>query len=354
MSDEITRLEGLLTGIARDQIPLRAYGVLGAVILLNIVLLAGDTRTYMVLWILSSLYFYLSYPLLPLALTLIQFLKKSPDRRGDSIPVGTLVTWVKNLQIFNYRVTGVQLFIRFFILSIVPLTAGIILIYSTSLIFSFLLWETGTIPEQTSILILVQCLGILIFYLDAFLFRHQFYVLTRSLFVISSQNWRRYLLIGIIGIIFVFIASIAVIILLIAIVLPGFTLGVYVDVTDFIQNRTNFLILLIIASQFVTMQYLQSILSRTIARDIIEDLCFRLISASHNLATTPDLDARSSPDTRCLREHILSLLLEARFHAVTRYQLAGLFPTYAVFVNVSSLLSVRTLGDLQGMFVRKR
>jgi hypothetical protein len=354
--EEIRHLEGILTQIEQEQVPRYAYGVLGIVLILNIWLLFSAGGTYLVLWILASLYFYVFYPLLPLALALVQYLFRRSESDEEIVQLGSLITQAKSLRIFRYRIVGIQLLIRFFILSIVPLTAGIILIYSLSFFFSLKLLQIGELTTQTSALILVQCLGILIFYFDIFLFRHQFYIFNRSHFAITAQNWRRYLALGIVGILFVFIATFAVIILLIAIVLPGFTLGVYVDVAGFIQNRTNLSSLLILGSQFLSMQYLQSILSRKIARDIVSDLCIRLNDVSRDLSAIQQDEtiSLSSPEYQQTCEHAGSLLLESRIHTFVRYQLLTLFPTYAVMANIKGLLTLQTLGDLEGMFRRKR
>lgn len=361
VSAEIKHLDAVLLGIDTDGIPRVAYLALTGAIILNILCLVSSTGIYMVLWILASLYFYLSYPLLPLILFLVPFLLQRQGIPVKQVNLNPLISWVKSLHLIRNHKIVLQLVIRFFLLSIMPMTSGMVLIYGLSLIFAVVLGVTGVIPDITSLLIVVQCLGILIFYLDLSFLKRQFTFFTQSLVVITHQNWMKYLLIGIIGILVVIIASCATVILLIAILLPGFTLGVYGDVTGFIQNRTNLWILLLLISQFIWMQYLQSIMSRRITRKFAADLSIRLKQGQALLTRERQLTT-GDEDTGCpvradnlqiVYKEVLSLLMESRIHTITRTHMAGLFPTYAIGVDVPEIFRIQTLEDLSGMFQRK-
>ncbi|MFH0966123.1 MAG: hypothetical protein V1862_00345 [Methanobacteriota archaeon] len=347
---QISRLATIQSGIMNDLIPARSYVLLGLVGILNIWCIVATTGTYMVLWILASLYFYLTYPLLPLLLFPYHHIIK---KGGSAIPHDRrqILDWVKHLHIFSEKKTGVRLGIRFFVMSIVPLTAGVVLIYSLSLIFSLLLGSFHTIPYVTMYLITIQCLGILIFYLVVFFLRHHFYVLARSLFGMNRDNWTGYLILGMVSVIFVIIGSLSVVIFLIAILLPGITLGIYVDVANFIEYRTNAWILLLLFSQFIAMQFLQSVLSRKVASDICDDLCIRLKKAEKLLVS---IDTNQPhPGDHHIKCQARSVLVESRIHAITRYMMAGLFPTYSIGVNINELLQIRSISELKGMFEKE-
>lgn len=359
--EENNRLNDILIGIDTDQIPPLGYLAMAGAIILNLLCLVTSTGTYMVLWILASLYFYLSYPLLPLVLFLIPRLLQ---RRA--VPVNReiqnqFISRIKTLHLIKNHKIVLQLVIRFFILSIMPLTFGMVFIYGLSLIFAVILGTTGVIPSLTSLLIEVQCLGILIFYLDLSLLKRQFSFFTRTLVVINRQNWVRYLLMAIVGVLVVTIASFATVILLITIFLPGFTLGVYVDAAGFIQNRTNLWILLLLISQFIWMQYLQSILSRRIARSFGEDLSIRLKQAQlllirkSNNGAPDDGDNYPEPSMslQMVRKEVLSLLIESRIHTITRSHMAGLFPTYSIGVDINEVFRIESLENLSEVFKRK-
>lgn len=347
IADEKYRLQSLLAGIDTDRIQAAGYGALALALILNLTCLFDKFDSYMVLWILSSLYFYLIYPLLPIAFILIPGLfKKRTEKREGRDP---LLPWLKNLHLVkNHRIV-LQLGIRFFLLGIMPLTSGMVLIYSLSLLYAILLGARGEIPLLPSLLIIVQCLGIMIFYLDLSCLKRQFSFFTRSLAFITSDHWVRYLLIVVFGVLVVIIASCATIILLIAILMPGFTLGVYVDAASFAQDRFNIRILLLFACQFILMQYFQSVLSRRIARTLCSDQLARIEEAEEMLAESVSGSA-SSVSRDELASMVLPLVVESRIHGITRMHMGGLFPTYTIGLDVDEIFRIRSLEELSGMF----
>jgi hypothetical protein len=207
----------------------------------------------------------------------------------------------------------------------------------------------------------VQCLGILIFYLDLAFLKKQFTFVARSFKRISSQNLKRYLVLAFLGIIVVIIGSCATIILLIAILLPGFTLGVYVDVTSLVENRANLWILVLLVSQFIWMQCLQSIMSRKLTRRFGIELLDRLKYA-RSLLTAEDRVGPEKEENGMapiadnieeMEKKIKSLVIESRIHVVTRSHLAGLFPTYSIGINIKEILILQELKNLSAMFRQK-
>ena len=68
LSKEISRLSSLREAISDEKISGRKVCVLIAVILANIIIVWYNMPGYPYLWVAASLYFYLFYPMLPLAL----------------------------------------------------------------------------------------------------------------------------------------------------------------------------------------------------------------------------------------------------------------------------------------------
>lgn len=347
IADEKSRLLALLKVIDSDRIHAAGYGALVVAAILNLICLVDRPGSYMVLWILTSLYFYLIYPLIPVAVILIPGLfRKTTQSRSDRDP---LLPWLKNLHLVKNRRIILQLAIRFFLLGIMPLTSGMVLIYSLSLIFAIALGANGNIPLLTSLLIIIQCLGILIFYLDLSYLKRQFSFFTRSLSFITSDHWIRYLLIVVFGILVVIIASCATIILLIAILMPGFTLGMYVDATVLVKDRADIRIILLFLSQFILMQYFQSALSRRIARTLCSDQLIRIREAeemlNNSILKTGAVFSRDE-----LAAMVLPLIIESRIHDITRMHMGGLFPTYTIGLDIDEIFRIRSLEELSGMF----
>lgn len=354
---EYFRFDEILKGIDRERIGMTGFCALAGAVILNTACVIFNPQAYMILWILASLYFYLTYPLLPLLLFAAQMTFGSKEKSAGECSREPILPMIKNLHLFKNRDIVIRLAIRFFIISIMPLTSGMALIYTISLIFAVILGIQTIIPPMTSLLIIIQCLGILILYLDLAYLKRQFTFVVRKLNVSSEKNVIRYLIITILGIVVVGVASVAAIILLIAILLPGFTLGVFDDVTALTAYRTDAWIGILLISQFIWMQCLQSILSRRITRRFGMDLADRIRRAKNLLScsplfriekTLPGIAKEAISDS--LRRDILSLLFESRIHTISRTRLAGLFPTYAIGINIKELLRIQELRHLSAMF----
>jgi len=357
---EYSRFENILKEIAVERISNPGYYALAGAMILNIACVIFNPQAYMIIWILASLYFYLTYPLLPLILFAGQMARESGKKSAGENVREPMLPMLKNLHLFKNRNIVIRLAIRFFIMGIMPLTSGMALIYSISLIFAVILGIHGIIPPNTSLLIIIQCLGILILYLDLTYLKKQCTFVVRKLNLSSEKNIIRYLIITILGIIIVGVASVAAIILLIAILLPGFTLGVYDDVTALTAYRTDAWIGILLISQFIWMQCLQSVLSRRITRIFGMDLAGRIRRAEILLACPYLLrDQRQIPPGKKTRtddvyREVLSLLYESRIHAISRTRLAGLFPTYSIGINIKELLRIEGLHHLSAMFKNPR
>jgi hypothetical protein len=375
LSEEIERLSTIKKDIKQVKIGMCAYTILAAAVLISLYNISQSTITFMVLWITASLYFYLLYPILPLILFPIHQYTKRKKISANNKPSGKkasdIINWAFRIKIIKNRKIGIRLVIRFFLFSLLPLTAGIILIYCSSLIFSLILGYQHQLPGETALLIIIQCLGILLFYLEVFYLRHHLYSYAKSFYrhtkknpekTESKQNIKTYFLkknreilfIAIIGVLFLIIASILVIILLVAILLPGITLGIYVNVTEFVQVKTNIWIAGLIFSQIIFMQYLQSILSRRIAYSLCEDLITRLNGIFDNLPASKGEERENNYETD--RElHIvpkaISLLTESKLHAINHRQMLGLFPTYSIGVDIPTLLNLENLDELRDIII---
>ena len=355
INEKIDILSKTRTGILNEKpgwVPI--FAVMLA-LLLNVCGFATQTTYYLVVWISASLYFYLFYPMLPMFLFPFRYVSKKPEESKEEKIIGSPIKWVKKIKIFQNKRIGVRLFMRFFILSLLPLTIGMIGIYLVSIIFSLILGNMGFIPVETSNLILIQCAGIILFYIEIFFFRHQLFNFSEYIRKKSSAKKKEIILLGISGFIFLIVGTVVVFLLLIAILLPGFTLTHFINVSEFFKVRSNIWILLILISQVIIMQYLQSFLSMKITRNMCDDLIERLIKAktfiesgSHEMVKEKRYDHLQSKSHQ-IRES-LRVLKETELYAFNRRQMFGLFPTYSVGINIPALFRITTLRDLQDVF----
>ena len=259
ISDEINNLSNTRTTILSERLGWPSIIVLIAALALNIYGLVTYMTTYMAVWISSSLYFYLFYPMLPIFLFPLRYLKKKNIEPKAEKNKESPLKWAKNIQIFKNKRVGFRLFMRFFILSLLPLTVGMICIYLVSIIFSIYLGNTEVIPDDTSNLIFVQCGGIILFYVEIFFFRRQLFNFTQYVMKQRAQERKKIILLGILGFILLIIGTVVVFLLLIAILLPGYTLTSYINVSEFIRVRSNIWVILILITQVIIMQFLQNV-----------------------------------------------------------------------------------------------
>ena len=276
IEEKILHLSEIRSGISREKLGWAPIIALIIALLLNILGMISQTTIYMVVWISASLYFYLFYPMLPMILFPFSYLRKSnkgPDKGEEK---ESPVQWVMKIKIIRNIPVGFRLFMRFFILSLLPLTLGMVFIYLISILFSLVLGVSGVIPAETSGLIFIQCAGIILFYIEIFFFRRQLVNFIGYIRRQRSAEKKRIILLGVLGFVLLIIGTVVLILLLIAILLPGFTLVSFINVNEFVKERANIWILLILISQIIIMQYLQSVLSMRVVLSMCDDLMERL------------------------------------------------------------------------------
>lgn len=129
--------------------------------------------------------------------------------------------------------------------------------------------------------------------------------------------------------------------MIVAMVMPAFTLTKYVNMIAFSYAGRDFSVIILLFSQFVIMQYLQSYLSRKVALTMISDF-------AEKLKKIPGRVIGSGVEEEGTKAK--SLLLESRLYAYNRRQMLGLYPSYSIGVNIPVLLSIKDLKSLQEIF----
>lgn len=358
LDEEIGRQSRAREAITREKLAPAALGILVLAVIVNIAGYASMGRSFLLVWISASLYFYLFYPLLPLFAFPFRYLLKGRKGKIRDGNQDSVLEWAKRAHIFRNKRVGFRLFMRFFILSLLPLTIGMFCIYLVSIAFSLVLGYTGTLPIETMQLILVQCLGIILFYIEIFFFRTHLFNFTGYVRRQSGKKKRNLVIIAVLGVACILVGTVVGLLLLVAILLPGFTLTHYINVSEFYQVRTNIWVLIVLLSQMVIMQFLQNVLSIRIAQDLCDTLLARLGAARSvwgGQASVPGGRAQDQGDGAASQpvHNALTLLRESALYAINRRQMFGLFPTYSIGINLGTLLSLTDLGDLNDVFPKK-
>ncbi|MDD1724826.1 MAG: hypothetical protein LUQ07_06835 [Methanospirillum sp.] len=340
--EELQRLDSVLEMVSREKIRIIPYSVLILAFLVTGAMIWYYQIMYLYYWVASSLYFYLFYPMLPVFLFPFRYVRdswigKKPEKKEKR----SLPAWAKELHIFQNKRVGYRLFMRFFLLSMVPITSGVMVIYGISLFSSLVIKAVSNLPDQTLLLIIIQCLGIIIFYGEVFIFRGRALYLTHLIVRNKVQHRRRILFLVIIAAALIVVSSFLVILMIIAMFMPAFTLTSLVDMVSFSHAGRNISVLLVLFCQFVFMQYLQSHLSRKVTTDHIHNIVIRLKESQKNLmdTCTPEETSKAS-----------YLLTESRLYAYNRRILFGLFPSFSIGINLPVLLRIKNLKELTGVF----
>jgi hypothetical protein len=198
--EEINRLVLLRDTITHETMKRRSGAVLIGIILCNILLMWYYQSSYLFLWVASSLYFYLFYPMLPLALfPFRQAYQKMTGQAPRKTHDTSLFQWARDLKIFANKRVGYQLFLRFFLLSMIPITYGVFCIYGVSVLCTLIIAYTTNFFTSTVVLLLVQCLGIIIFYAEIFTFRGRLLYKTHSRLKNRMISYRRIIVYTILG-----------------------------------------------------------------------------------------------------------------------------------------------------------
>lgn len=355
VDEEIERLTKTKLLIINEKIGWPSLFALIIAILFNVWSFATQTTTYMVLWLSAGLYFYLFYPLLPLFLFPFRYLTNQNKEPKEDKKNKSMLIWAKKLKIFNNKRVGFRLFMRFFILSLLPLTLGMICIYSLSIIYSIYLGSNGILPLNTAHLILIQCTGIILFYLEIFFFRHQIFNFVEYIRLQDRKNKRKIIFVGILGIVLLLVGLVVVILLLIAMLFPGFTLIKFINMSEFVRLSNNILILVILMSQVIIVQYLQSILSFRISRNMCDELTERLTTAKKELLSEGHRVAKDSRhETQQSEWHQIKepvrVMRESLLYAFNMRRMFGLFPIISIGINIPNLLSIENLIELKEVF----
>jgi hypothetical protein len=159
------------------------------------------------------------------------------------------------------------------------------------------------------------------------------------------ENHKRLVFMAIIACVLILLSTVLVILMIIAMVLPAFTLTKFVNMAGFYYAGRSIIVVFLLCSQFVIMQFLQSILSRKIAYDMVDQKYEQLTDAQKIVLTSETTHMVS-----CL-QRIESLVLESRLYAYNRRKMLGLYPSYSIGVNIPVLLSINNLKSLQDIFL---
>jgi cytochrome b subunit of formate dehydrogenase len=347
---ELARVRATARLADRDRVGIAGYLALALAVGVNVYALALFREGYMVLWIVASLYFYMFYPLLPLARAVALVLLHRGPATAAPLPLPReLVRSVREARLLRFKRRLVAVGWNVFFLGAVSMTAGFFAIFSLDILFAVLAGLVlHRLADLTMILVVVQALGIILYYLQVYLLR-PYSAEFAARMVERLRGRRRGISLLTRGAALGLAVFLVAILLVIALLLPGWTVDRVVPLTELQAVRFDFYVLVLLASQLVIMQAFHRWLSRAIARPVLAASERALVRERRALR----LLARTRSPRRRLRriDRAVSLLAEVRLYRVDPVRLTGLF---MLFLLGSDFLSLLLLRDVRRMDPRLR
>ena len=355
---ELARVRETTAVLERDRIGAAGYLALLLAIGFNVWGYLAYGNRYMLLWMVSSLYFFGFYWLVPMVAGTVQGMLKRKKPASDQPPAPKpeakqLIGEVKEANLLRFRNRLIAVGWNVWFLGAVSMTAGYLFIFSLDILYAVLLgFVYRGLGILTVALVISQSIGIILYYLVVFYLRP--YSSDFSAWLTALLQGRKdrkaqgqssvgpTAVLG--GVMFVLLA-----LMLLTMFFPDIPLSSFIPVSELRPVRFHFFLILALASQLVIMQVWHRWLSIRMTRPI-------LAASEQGLAR----EARAlrfmirtrSPKRRLRRiDRAISLLAEARLYRVRPVRPIGL---YTLFLLGSDFLAVLSLRDVHRMEPRLR
>jgi hypothetical protein len=302
---------------------------------------------YMVLWVASTLFIIIFYPLTFLIPALASIMR-DPSRVASNGYMKTL----KGVGVVEHRDTFLYVLLNAFFINSRPLAIPITLLCVSDIVMAFLLYLLEMHPVRIILIIMTQSAVIVIYYLSIYFLkpysRAFVEMVQRMRIKIHRGRSMIFLLVVSIGILGLFLSGFVLSTLL----FPGITVWEVIR-----EERVTFLtgifeLILIFLIQFVIVRFLHGIFSRRLMRSINssviryvkEEILPPLKEAGGH---GKKMDVSSGSRCPILRE-IATSLIEARMYSIHWTSIRGNFPIFFIQPNLSLILDRDTLEMLKG------
>ncbi len=260
-------------------------------------------------------------------------------------------TWLKEIGVKSGTTQFTRLFINSLFMNSRALSLGIGLIFSIDIVFTLIHFTQG-LPLRTTIIVIVQCAIIVIFYLMVWKMEPFSTTYVKKVEEAKRTLRRQKLPPQLVTAMFIFGFLLAIFLFLTTMIyLPGVTLNAFLNQSQLTELGHLFSLLAILAiSQYFIIRYIHGITSRTMADrlfDFKEQSLEELLDAENKaLSGGPD------PDENPLETS--ALLLESKIFIIKRNSLAGVFPVFVVDLDFSVMMDSTTLTAIKGYIVERK
>ena len=259
-------------------------------------------------------------------------------------------TWLKEIGVKSGTTQFTRLFINTLFMNSRALSLGIGLIFSIDIVFTLIHFMQG-LPFRTTLIVIVQCSIIVIFYLMVWKMEPFSTTYVKKVEEAKRTLRRQKLPPQLVAAMFVFGFLIAIFLFLTTMIyLPGVTLNAFLDQSQLTELGHLFSLLAILAiSQYFIIRYIHGITSRSMADRLFD---FKEQSLQELLDREENASGISDPEENPLETS--ALLLESKIFIVKRNSLAGIFPVFVVDLDFSVMMDSTTLTAIKGYIVEKK
>ncbi|PKL58039.1 MAG: hypothetical protein CVV34_04415, partial [Methanomicrobiales archaeon HGW-Methanomicrobiales-5] len=258
-------------------------------------------------------------------------------------------TWLKEIGVKSGTTQFTRLFINTLFMNSRALSLGIGLIFSIDIVFTLIHFMQG-LPLGTTLIVIVQCSIIVIFYLMVWKMEPFSTTYVKKVEEAKRTLRRQKLPPQLVAVMFVFGFLIAIFLFLTTMIyLPGVTLNAFLNQSQLTELGHLFSLLAILAiSQYFIIRYIHGITSRSMADRLFD---FKEQSLQELLDREDKAPGISEAEENPLETS--ALLLESKIFIVKRNSLAGTFPVFVVDLDFSVMMDSTTLTAIKGYIVER-
>jgi hypothetical protein len=320
-------------------------GILAAA-LAGTILFSFTFRNYPILWVASSLFIMMFYPLtfvLPALVTLTTARSETTIRE--------YMRTLRGIGIIHHRDSFLLIVWNAFFINSQPLAIPIILLCISDLVTAVILMLFEVHPLRIILIIIAQSVVIIIFYLSIYYLKpysHGFLERVRSMRRhFHQRGYKVFLLVAATGIFGVILSVSALLTLL----FPGITVWEVMNEGKITPVKNFSELVFIFLAQYVIVRYMHGIASRKLILRIN-----RSISEYVTTAVLPALEKGVSgqgvgddPTDTCEDYRgIATCLIEAKMYKIHSASIFGHFPVYFIQPDLTMILDKETLNTLRG------
>jgi hypothetical protein len=309
-------------------------------------LLAFLLPVFLLLWVASSLFIIMFYPLTIILPPLVLL-----TRAHSETTIRAYLRTIRGIGIIRHRDSFVYVLWNAFFINSQPLAVPIILLCISDLVTVVMLILFEIHPLRIILIIVGQSVVIIIYYLSLYYLKpysHRFLERMRSMRRRFHQKGYA---------VFIFVAATGILGLVLTVsalltfLFPGITVWEVLNEGKFTPVKNFTELVLIFLVQYVIVRFMHGLFSRRlmerINRTISGYITSEVLPALEMDRSVPD--SEFGPDSVCEDYRaIATLLIEAKMYKTQSASILGHFPVYYIQPDLSMILDKETLGTLRG------